>query len=278
MTGIDGGDAPDAGPRAAATSLPVSRALDLSGRVALVTGGTSGIGAGIAERLAEAGAAIAVAARHADDGPEGTCARIRRGGGIAEAIEVDVSDEAAVRRAVNAAVDSLGRLDILVNCAGVQPVGSFLALSASDWDEMLETNARGVFLCTREVARVFVASGTPGSIVNIASIEGLQPAAGHSHYSASKAAVLMHTRAAALELGDHQIRVNAVSPGLVRRAGLEDDWPDGMRRWLAKVPLGRLVEPDDVADAVLYLVSPMARFVTGVNLVVDGGILALPTW
>ncbi len=254
------------------------RALDLSGRVAMVTGGTSGIGAVIAARLAEAGAAVGVAARHPDDGPEGTVGRIRARGGVAEAIGVDVSDEASVRQAVDSTVDALGLLDILVNCAGVQPVEPLVALSASDWDDMFDVNTRGVFLCTREAARVMTANGIAGSIVNVGSIEGLQPAPGHSHYSASKAAVLMHTRAAALELGPHGIRVNAVSPGLVRRPRLEDDWPDGVRRWLAKVPLGRLVEPGDVADAVLFLVSPLARYVTGVNLVVDGGILTLPTW
>ncbi len=151
-------------------------------------------------------------------------------------------------------------------------------MSADDWDALFATNARGVFLCTREAARVFVAQGGSGVVVNVASIEGLQPAWGHSHYSASKAAVIMHTRAAALELGAHGIRVNAVSPGLVWGPDLEQGWPDGIRRWLAHVPLGRMGRPDDVADAVLYLASPMARFVSGINLVVDGGILTHPTW
>ena len=257
---------------------PVDRLIDLSGSVALVTGASRGIGAAIAVRLAEAGAAVAVAARSADEEPGGTVARIRERGGRAIALAVDVADEAQVGRAVDATVAALGRLDILVNCAGIQPTQLLARQSVDEWDAMLSTNLRGVFLCTREAARVFVARGGEGSIVNVASIEGLQPAGGHSHYAASKAAVVMHTRAAALELGRHGIRVNSVSPGLIWNPDLERTWPDGVGRWLAHVPLGRLGRPDDVADAVLFLVSPMARFVSGANLVVDGGMLAHPTW
>ncbi len=257
---------------------PVDRLVDLAGSVALVTGASRGIGAAIAGRLAEAGAAVAVAARSADEAPGSTVARIRERGGAAVALALDVTDEAQVGRAIDAAVAALGRLDILVNCAGIQPSRVLTEQSVDDWDALLDTNLRGVFLCTREAARVFLAQGGGGAIVNVASIEGLQPAWAHSHYAASKAGVLMHTRAAALELGTHGIRVNSVSPGLTWNAALERDWPDGVRRWLAHVPLGRLGLPDDIADAVLFLASPMARFVTGANLVVDGGMLAHPTW
>ncbi len=257
---------------------PVGRLLDLTGTVAIVTGASRGIGAGIADRLAQAGADVAVAARAADDGPGSSVARIRALRRRAVPLRLDVTDEAQVAAAMDATVDALGRLDILVNCAGVQPVSPLAESTADEWDSMFATNARGVFLCTREAARVFVAQGGGGAIVNVASIEGLQPAWGHSHYSASKAGVIIHTRAAALELGAYGIRVNAVSPGLVWSPDLERAWPDGVRRWLAHVPLGRLGRPDDVADAVLYLASPMARFVSGINLVVDGGILAHPTW
>ncbi len=127
-------------------------------------------------------------------------------------------------------------------------------------------------------AKHFIGRGDGGAIVNVASIEGLQPAAGHSHYAASKAAVIMHTRAAALELGAQRIRVNAVAPGLIDRAGLADAWPDGVGRWLAACPLERLGTTEDVADAVLFLLSDAARWITGTTLVVDGGMLARPTW
>ena len=257
---------------------PIGSLLDLRQRVALVTGASRGIGAEIAVRLAEAGADVAVSARTIDAGPGSTAARITALGRRAFPIPLDVSDGEQVAGAVDAVVDALGSLDILVNCAGAQPVRGLLEQSAGDWDEMESTNLRGVVACTREAARVFVARGTGGAVVNIASIEGMQPAWGHSHYSATKAGVIMHTRAAALELGRYGIRVNAVSPGVIWRPGLDQSWPDGVRRWLEHVPLGRLGGPDDVADAVLYLVSPMARFVSGANLVVDGGILAHPTW
>ena len=117
-----------------------------------------------------------------------------------------------------------------------------------------------------------------GAIINIASIEGIQPAVGHSHYAASKAAVLMHTRTAALELGGHGIRVNAVAPGLIEREGIADAWPEGVARWTAACPLGRLGRPEDVADAVLFLASDAARWITGATLIIDGGMLARPTW
>ena len=256
----------------------VDRLIDLAGSVALVTGATRGIGAAIAVRLAEAGAAVAVAARSAGEAPGSTVARIGERGGRAIAVALDVTAEAQVRPAIDAAVATLGRLDILVNCAGIQPVRQLTEQSVEEWDAMLATNLRGVFLCTREAARVFIAQDGGGAIVNVASIEGLQPARAHSHYAASKAGVLMHTRAAALELGKHGIRVNSVSPGLTWNPGLERTWPDGVGRWLAHAPLGRLGLPDDVADAVLFLASPMARFVTGANLVVDGGMLAHPVW
>jgi NAD(P)-dependent dehydrogenase (short-subunit alcohol dehydrogenase family) len=120
--------------------------------------------------------------------------------------------------------------------------------------------------------------GSGGSIVHIASIEGSQPAPGHGHYSTAKAGVIMHARAAALEYGPDDIRVNSVSPGLIDRPGLDGTWPDGVARWRAGAPLGRLGTPEDVGDACLFLCSDLARWITGIDLVVDGGVLSGPTW
>jgi NAD(P)-dependent dehydrogenase (short-subunit alcohol dehydrogenase family) len=125
-------------------------------------------------------------------------------------------------------------------------------------------------------AKHMLANG--GSIVNISSIEGLQPAFNHSHYATSKAAVLMHTRASALELGKHGIRVNAIAPGLIDREGLEQAWADGVTRWRTACPLERLGTPEDVADAVLFLISKAARWITGATLAVDGGMLTNRLW
>ena len=175
-------------------------------------------------------------------------------------------------------IAEFGRIDAVVNNAGIQPVAPLLDLGPDDVREMLRVNVAGVVALTSAAAKHMVARGDGGAIVNIASIEGLQPAAGHSHYAASKAAVIMHTRAAALELGPHRVRVNAVAPGLIDRAGLADAWPDGVNRWLAACPLESLGTADDVGNAVLFLLSNGARWITGATLVVDGGMLARPTW
>jgi 3-oxoacyl-[acyl-carrier protein] reductase len=120
--------------------------------------------------------------------------------------------------------------------------------------------------------------GRGGAIIHIASIEGIQPTDMHGHYATSKAGLIMHARASALAWGKHDIRVNAVSPGLIDRPGLEDDWPDGVERWRRSAPLVRLGTPEDIGDACVFLSSDLARWVTGANLVVDGGVLTRPTW
>jgi NAD(P)-dependent dehydrogenase (short-subunit alcohol dehydrogenase family) len=135
-----------------------------------------------------------------------------------------------------------------------------------------------VFSVTQTAAARLRAAGRGGAVVNIASIEGADPAAGHAHYSTSKSGVLMFTRSAALEYGEFGIRVNAVSPGLIRRERLESEWPDGIARWTSKAPLQRLGEAADVADAVLFLLSPAARWISGANLVVDGGMSTVSRW
>ena len=161
----------------------------------------------------------------------------------------------------------------------------FASIGNDELNEMLRVNLVGVAAMTREAASTMTAGASPArgdgvtrAIVNISSIEGLQPAYDHSHYAASKAAVIMHTRAAALELGRAGIRVNSVSPGLIDVAGLDGGWPEGVARWHAAAPLERLGDPGDIADAVLFLVSRAARWITGTNLVVDGGVLAHNTW
>ena len=145
-----------------------------------------------------------------------------------------------------------------------------------DWRAMLAANLDSTFLVMQRAAKLWAGRG--GAIVNIASIEGSDPATGHAHYSTSKAGMIMLSRAAALEYGPVGIRVNCVSPGLIDRDGLAEDWPDGVNRWLDRAPLGRLGTPQDVADAVLFLLSPAARWISGTNLVVDGGMSAQSRW
>jgi NAD(P)-dependent dehydrogenase (short-subunit alcohol dehydrogenase family) len=267
--------------------VPVSDLLSLAGRVALISGSSGGIGAAIARRLHEAGAFVAIH-RHTDRSSDALLAEL---GDRCALVDGDVHDDAE-RIVAEVRAAGGGRVDIVVNNAGVQPVSDLVDLDPDELDEVLRVNIAGVARLTQVAARTMIAAmgrgsdrdrgdgrgGGGGAIVNIASIEGIQPAAGHSHYAASKAAVLMHTRAAALELGRHAIRVNAVAPGLIERAGIQEAWPEGVARWQAACPLGRLGRPDDVADAVLFLASDAARWITGATLVVDGGVLARPTW
>jgi NAD(P)-dependent dehydrogenase (short-subunit alcohol dehydrogenase family) len=256
----------------------VASLLDFRGRVAVVTGAGHGLGKGIAARFAEAGAAVVVHfRRHAGDA-QALAAEITARGGRAIALQADLAREEDATRLVAETVGALGALDVLVNNAGAYPVAPLLEMPAAQWDEVVDANLRTTFLCTQAAAREMVRRHSGGAIVNVASIEGESPAPGHSHYSAAKAGVLMHTRAAAQELGRHGIRVNAVAPGLIGRDGIEESWPEGVARWRAAAPLGRLGTPEDVADACLFLASPAARWITGAILAVDGGVLTRPSF
>jgi NAD(P)-dependent dehydrogenase (short-subunit alcohol dehydrogenase family) len=255
-------------------SAPAPRdLLDFTGRVAVVTGAGRGLGAGIALRFAQAGAAVVVNYRARREQAEATAAAIAAQGGRARAVQADVSDAAGAQALLQAAAEAFGRVDTLVNNAGVYPVTPLLEMTAQEWDAVVDANLRSVHLATQAAARSMVAAGIAGAIVNVASIEAHNPAALHSHYCAAKAGVVMHTRSAARELGPEGIRVNSVSPGLIWREGLEKDWPDGVTRYQRAVPLGRLGLADDVADACLFLASPAARWITGADLIVDGGVL-----
>lgn len=255
-------------------SIPrVRELLDLAGKVALVTGASQNIGAGIARRLAEAGAAVVVHYRSRADGAAGVVDSIVAAGGKAHALQADLAEPSGVDRLISGTLQVFGALDIAINNAGSFPVRPLLEMTFAEWQAMYADNVESAFLCTQAAGRHMRAAGG-GAIVNVASIESLAPAPEHSHYSSAKAAVAMFTRAAAQELGPYGIRVNAVSPGLVARPGIAQDWPDGVERWMKQVPLGRLADAEDVADACLFLASPAARFISGHNLLVDGGMLS----
>ncbi|MFF7937627.1 MULTISPECIES: SDR family NAD(P)-dependent oxidoreductase [unclassified Streptomyces] len=247
----------------------------LEGQVALVTGAGGGIGRGIALRFAEEGAAVAVHCRTAAAAARDVVSRIEDSGARAVVLEADLRDEDQCRRLVREAAAWGGGLTALVNNAGVQPVQPLPGMTAAQWRAVVDTNLTGVFACTQAAAELMRQGG---SVTHIASIEAGRSAPGHAHYSASKAAVVAHARAAALEYGPHRIRVNTVSPGLIDREGLAEDWPEGLERWVRKAPLGRLGRPEDVADACVFLASPLASWITGHDLAVDGGMSARPTW
>jgi NAD(P)-dependent dehydrogenase (short-subunit alcohol dehydrogenase family) len=245
--------------------------LNFSTKKVLVTGAGQGLGAGIARRFSEAGADVAVNYHTSEDAAETLVADLVGSGNEAVAIRADVTSSDQASALVNEASEKLGGLDVLINNAGSFPLASVMDMTPEEWDEVLKANLYSVFNCTRAAAAQMKDSG--GAIVNIASIEGEAPAAMHSHYSVAKSGVIMHTKASAQELGQFGIRVNCVSPGLMWREGIEEQWPDGVDRWESAAPLTRLGRPEDVADACLFLSSPAARWITGINIVVDGGVM-----
>jgi NAD(P)-dependent dehydrogenase (short-subunit alcohol dehydrogenase family) len=256
----------------------VAELLNLTGKTLLVTGSSGGIGAGIAGRLYEAGANVMVHATANRAGVEGVAAALNNqvSGNRVAVVMGDVERDA--ERLIAETIAHFGRIDGLINNAGIQPVKPLLEITQQDSAEMMRVNVQGVMALSGVAARRMISQADGGAIVNIASIEGLQPALNHAHYASSKAALLMYTRAAALELGRHGIRVNAIAPGLIHRDGLEAAWPDGVNRWRAAAPLTRLGMPEDVADAALFLISSGARWITGATLVVDGGMLTNNVW
>jgi NAD(P)-dependent dehydrogenase (short-subunit alcohol dehydrogenase family) len=256
------------------TAVPHPRdLLDFTNQTVIVTGAGSGLGAGVAVRFAQAGAKVVVNFRSSAEGAAAVVDRIESMGGSAVAVQADVTREEDVSRLIGQAVERFGRLDVMVNNAGIYPLVPLLEMSGAAWDEVVDANMRSTFLCTQAAARQMIAQGHGGAIVNVASIEAENPAPAHSHYIAAKAGVVMYGMAAASELGEHGIRVNTVSPGLIWREGLDEAWPDGTSRYRAAAPLGRLGRPEDIADACLFLASPAARWITGANLRVDGGVM-----
>ncbi|WP_420610452.1 SDR family NAD(P)-dependent oxidoreductase [Candidatus Poriferisodalis sp.] len=247
--------------------------IRLDGRVIVVTGAGGGIGSGIARRLIAAGASVVA---HTRSSPVDHLADLD--GTPVASVQADLAAPDSPQRVVDAALEHHGRLDGLVNNAGIQPLVHFTELSDAEWAEMIDVNLTAVHRLTHAAANAMRAHGTGGSIVHIASIEGHQPTDLHGHYATAKAGLLMHARAAAGAYGPDGIRVNSISPGLIDRPGLADDWPEGVARWHAAAPLGRLGTAADVGDACVFLCSDLARWITGVDLVVDGGVLTRPTW
>ena len=249
---------------------------ELIGKRALVTGSKSGIGFAIAKRLAQAGAEIILHARN--DSSEVEAAKIKLAKLANEDISTvfgDFSDPNSCCSLFEAIKKESKPIDILVNNAAIQPVCALADLGPSEISQMLETNLQVPIMMTRYFAEY---SENGGSIVNICSIEGLTPAINHSHYAASKAGLINFTKASALELGSKNIRVNSICPGLTDRQNLDKDWPQGVQNWLENAPLKRLGTGEDIANATLFLVSDAASFITGANLIVDGGMECVPSW
>lgn len=244
----------------------------LDGKCALVTGASRGIGKAVALSLAAAGARVALNFAGNVAAAEAVKAEIEAAGGVAVLVQADVSDEAAAQDMVKTAADALGGLDILVNNAGITRDGLLLRMKEEDWDAVLSTNLKGIFHCTKAAAKLMMKKRS-GRIVNMASVVGLTGNAGQTNYAAAKAGVVGFSKAAAKELASRGITVNVVAPGFIETdmtAALSDAAKEGA---LAGIPLGRMGKPEDVADAVLFLVSDRASYITGQVLKVDGGMV-----
>jgi NAD(P)-dependent dehydrogenase (short-subunit alcohol dehydrogenase family) len=256
----------------------IRQLFDLSGSVALVTGGGRGLGEQMARGLAQAGAAVAVASRKRE-ACEAVAAEIAvRTGARTLALRMDVTDEDEVRAAVDEAERALGPVDLLVNNSGTSWGAPAAEMPLDAWRKVMDTNATGTFLCSREVGRRLIERGAGGAILNVASIAGLRGSPAQVldavGYSASKGAVIAFTRDLAIKWARHGIRVNAVAPGFFRTQMTEKVLDRAAEALTAIVPFGRIGTEDELMGAALFLLSPAASYVTGQVLGVDGGMSA----
>jgi 3-oxoacyl-[acyl-carrier protein] reductase len=246
--------------------------ISLKDKVALVTGGSRGIGRAIAIALAGAGATVVVNYRGNQAAADETVAAITAAEGRAIAVQGDVSEAADVERLFKAAAEQFGKVDILVNNAGITRDNLLLRMKDEDFDAVMDTNLRGLFLCTRAALRPMTRARF-GRIINITSVVGLMGNAGQSNYAAAKAGIIGFTKSVAREMASRNITVNAVAPGYIETelTGVLDD--KVRAAILENVPLGRLGTPEDVAGVVCFLASDAAAYVTGQTFTVDGGMV-----
>lgn len=249
---------------------------ELGGKVALVTGGTSGIGREAAIALARAGASVAVCGRRRDEG-RAVVEHIADLGGRARFLTTDVHEAADIERAVAATVEAFGRLDIAFNNAGVAERGLLADLTEAQYQRVFDTNVKGLWLSMKYEILQFLRQGGGGSIINTSSVQGHMAFGGSAHYTASKHAVEGYTKAGAVDYAPHGIRINALAPGIFHTpmmapalAARPDHYEEQRRRY----PMARFGEPSDLAGAVVFLASDGSRYITGISLPVDGGFLA----
>jgi len=259
----------------------LTQLTNLENQGAIVTGGAKGIGKGIAYRLAEAGAKVLVADLD-EAAAQATAEELNTAGFKALALKVDVSDEAQVQQMVASCQEQFGSVNILVNNAGIFPNNPLSSMSANDFEKVMHVNLRSVFLTTKAVSEVMKQQGQGGRIINVTSIDALHPSmVGLAHYDASKHGVWGFTKNSALELAEHKIWVNAIAPGGIATPGVAamsqgasaEQMKVQVEAFMAKIPMHRMGEPDEIGTVALFLASDMATYITGSQIVVDGGAL-----
>jgi glucose 1-dehydrogenase len=257
----------------------------LRGQTALVTGASSGIGAGVARALAAAGATVAVNYVTGPEAAEGVVAEIREVGGTAMAVRADVSREDDVQAMFRTVVDTWGALDILVSNAGIQKDAAITEMTVAQWNVVIGVNLTGTFLCAREATRAMIRQGirpgvsrAAGKIVCVSSVHEVIPWAGHVNYAASKGGVKLLMQSLAQEVAGHRIRVNSIAPGAIQTPINRPAWetPAALASLLTLIPYGRIGQPEDIGRAVAWLASDDADYVHGQTIFVDGGMTLYP--
>lgn len=249
--------------------------FSLKNKVAIITGSSKGIGREIALVFAEAGADVVISGRGLDSSLEEVAEEIRQLGRHPLAVAADIRKKPDVEKLVQTAVDKFGVIDIMVNNAGVLFTAPFLEHSEEDWDRVMDTNLKSIYLCSQTVGRKMIEQ-KHGNIINLASMRGIGAGRDRAAYCTSKAGVIMLTRVMALEFARFNIRVNAIAPGWIKTRLNEYIWsdPNTRRQIEGEIPLGYLAEPRDLMGAVIFLASEASQYVTGQTIVVDGGFLA----
>jgi glucose 1-dehydrogenase len=257
----------------------------LTGQTALVTGSSSGIGAGIAKVLGDAGAQVVVNYAGNQDGADDVVRHIKERGGNAFAVKADVSSEQDVQAMFQTAIETYGTVDILVSNAGIQKDAALQDMTLDEWSRVIGINLTGAFLCAREAAREFLRRGIVaersralGKIIFISSVHEIIPWAGHVNYAASKGGVMLFMKSIAQELGPRKIRVNSIAPGAIKTPINHTAWetPEAEADLLNLIPYKRVGDPIDIAEAALWLASDASDYVHGTSLVVDGGMTLYP--
>ncbi len=247
--------------------------ISLEGQVALITGSSRGIGAVIAKRLAKAGAKVALNYNASIDAAIQVKETIFADGGNAMLIAGDVSDESQAQEAIKAVVSQFGHIDILINNAGIHRDRLLLRMTPADFDEVLQVNLRGAFLCTKFVMPHLIRQHY-GRVVNVSSVVGLTGNPGQSNYAAAKAGLIGFTKAVAREVASRNVTVNAVAPGFIATGMVEDLSEEQQNQILERIPMGRFGTSEDVAETILFLSSQAAGYLTGQVLTIDGGLIA----